>query len=69
MVKTLNITGMMCMHCEARVKKLLEGVDGVVSADVSHEKGTATVTFSKGVSDDTLIKLIEADGYKVTSVK
>ena len=69
MVKTLNITGMMCMHCEARVKKLLEGVDGVVSADVSHEKGTATVTFSKDVSDDTLIKLIEADGYKVTSVK
>ncbi len=68
MVKTLNITGMMCTHCEARVKKLLEGIDGVVSADVSHEKGTATVTLSKDISKDTFVKLIEADGYKVTSI-
>ncbi|MBQ8848923.1 MAG: heavy metal translocating P-type ATPase [Clostridia bacterium] len=69
MKKTIYVTGMMCMHCEARVKKLLEATDGVLSADVSHEKGTAVVTLSKDISDDTLRSLIEADGYKVTEIK
>ncbi len=69
MKKTISITGMMCMHCEARVKKLLEGIDGVTSADVSHEKGSAVVTLSKDVADDTFVSLIEADGYKVTEIK
>ena len=69
MKKTISITGMMCMHCEARVKKLLESMDGVVSADVSHEKGTAVITLSKDVSDATFKSAIEADGYKVTDIK
>ncbi len=69
MKKTISITGMMCMHCEARVKKLLEGIDGVTSVDVSHEKGSAVVTLSKDVADDTFVSLIEADGYKVTEIK
>ena len=68
MKKTLNISGMMCGHCEARVKKLLESIDGVISAEVSHEKGTAEVTLSKDISNYTFIKLIEADGYNVTFI-
>ncbi len=69
MEKTLEITGMMCGHCEMAVKKALEAVDGVESADVSHEKGTAVVTLSKEVSDDVLKKTVEDKDYTVTSIK
>lgn len=69
MEKTLEITGMMCGHCEMAVKKALEAVDGVESADVSHEKSTAVVTLSKEVSNDVLKKTVEDKDYTVTSIK
>lgn len=69
MEKTLEITGMMCGHCEMAVKKALEAVDGVESADVSHEKGTAVVTLSKEVSNDVLKKTVEDKDYTVTNIK
>ena len=69
MEKTLEITGMMCGQCEMAVKKALEAVDGVESADVSHEKGTAVVTLSKEVSNDVLRKTVEDKDYTVTSIK
>ena len=69
MEKTLKITGMMCGHCEARVKKALEAVDGVTEAKVSHEAGTAVVTLSKDVADDTLKQAVEAQDYPVTSIE
>ena len=65
MEKTIRIEGMMCAHCEARVKKCLEELDGVETAVVSHEKGTAVVTLSKDVSEETLKSAVEAQGYKV----
>ena len=65
MEKTIRIEGMMCAHCEARVKKCLEELDGVETAAVSHEKGTAVVTLSKDVSEETLKSAVEAQGYKV----
>ena len=69
MEKTMHITGMMCGHCEARVKKALEAVDGVTEAKASHEAGTAVVTLSKDVADDTLKKAVEAQDYPVTSIE
>ena len=69
MEKTMHITGMMCSHCEARVKKALEAVDGVAEAKVSHEAGTAVVTLSKDVANDTLKKAVEAQDYPVTSIE
>ena len=63
---TMKIEGMMCGHCEARVKQTLEAIEGVAKADVSHEKGTAVVTLSGEVSRDTLKQAVEAQGYKVT---
>ena len=69
MEKTMYITGMMCGHCEARVKKALEAVDGVTEAKVSHEAGTAVVTLSKDVADDTLKQAVEAQDYPVTSIE
>ena len=69
MTKTLKVEGMMCMHCEARVKKALEAVDGVESAVASHEKGTAVVTLSADVADDVLAKAVEAQDYKVLGVE
>ena len=60
MTKTMNIEGMMCGHCEARVKKALEALAGVESAEVSHEKGTAIVSMSADVADDTLKEAVEA---------
>lgn len=66
MTKTLKIEGMMCPHCEARVKQLLEELPEVVSAEVSHEKGTAVLTLSADISDDTLKALIENAGYKAS---
>ena len=69
MEKTMHITGMMCSHCEARVKKALEAVDGVTEAKVSHEAGTAVVTLSKDVANDTLKQAVEAQDYPVTSIE
>ena len=69
MKKTVYITGMMCMHCEARVKKILEGTDGILSADVSHKQGVAIITLSKDLSDEFIKEIIEADGYTVTDIK
>ncbi len=63
---TMKIEGMMCGHCEAKVKQTLEAIEGVAKADVSHEKGTAVVTLSGEVSRDTLKQAVEAQGYKVT---
>ena len=62
---TMKIEGMMCGHCEARVKQALEAVEGVEKADVSHEKGVAVVTMKGDVSADTLKEAVEAQGYKV----
>ena len=69
MTKTMKITGMMCGHCEATVKKTLEAIEGVASAAVSHEKGTAVVTLTGDVSDDTLRKAVEDKGYDVTGIE
>ena len=69
MKKTMHITGMMCGHCEARVKKALEAVDGVEEAVVSHDAGTAVVTLSKDVSNDVLKQAVEAQDYPVTSIE
>jgi Cu2+-exporting ATPase len=69
MKKTLKIEGMMCPHCEARVKKLLEDLAEVAEATVSHKKGTAVVKLTAEVSDEALVKLITDNGYKVTDVK
>lgn len=65
MEKTFKVEGMMCPHCEARVKNTLEAMTEVAKAEVSHETGTATVVLSKNVSDDVLKKVIEDQGYKV----
>ena len=64
MTKTLNVTGMMCQHCVAHVKKALEGVDGVSSVDVNLEAGTATVEAAEGVADDTLVAAVVDAGYE-----
>lgn len=69
MIKTLKITGMMCSHCEATVKEALEALDGVVSAEVSHESGTARVTLAGDISDRALKKAVEAKGYKVNGIE
>lgn len=66
---TLKIEGMMCMHCEARVKKVLEEQSGVIKADVSHEKGVAVVSVNSGVDTDDLKCIVEGQGYTVTSVE
>ena len=68
MERTMKIEGMMCMHCEARVKKTLEAIEGVESAVVSHQAGTAVVTVN-GVSDDTLKAAVEAQDYKVLGIE
>ena len=65
MEKTLKIEGMMCGHCEATVKKALEELPQVASAEVSHESGTAKVTLNADISDDALKAVVEAKGYKV----
>ena len=69
MVKTMTIEGMMCGHCEARVKKTLEAIEGVASAEVSHEKGTAVVTLTAPVSDDVLKTAVEAQDYTVKGIQ
>lgn len=69
MTKTMKIEGMMCGHCEAAVKKALEALEGVESAQVSHEEGTALVTLESHVADDVLKKAVEDKDYKVTEIK
>ena len=69
MKKTLHVEGMMCGHCEARVKKALEALPEVSEAVVSHEAGTAIVTLSADVSDETLKKAVEDQDYKVTGIE
>ena len=69
MEKTMKIEGMMCGHCEAAVKKALEGLDGVTEAVVSHENGTAVVKLSADVSNEVLKKTVEDKDYTVVSVE
>ena len=69
MTKTMKIEGMMCGHCEARVKKSLEALDQVQEAVVSHETGTAVVTLKADVDDSVLKKTVEDQDYKVTSIQ
>ncbi len=69
MEKTLKLEGMMCGHCEARVKKCLEALPQVTAAVVSHEAGTAVVTLSGQVEDDVLKKAVEDQDYKVLGIQ
>nr|MCR5685980.1 heavy-metal-associated domain-containing protein [Lachnospiraceae bacterium] len=69
MTKTLKVEGMMCEHCEARVKKALEAVAGVESAVADHNANTAVVTLSTEVSDDVLKKAVEDQDYKVLGIE
>jgi Cu2+-exporting ATPase len=69
MTKTMNIEGMMCGHCEARVKQSLEQLEGVQEAVVSHENGTAVVTLSTEIGEDVLKKTVEEQGYPVLSIE
>ena len=68
MTKTMKIEGMMCGHCEARVKKVLEALDGVEQAEVSHETGTAVVEMTEEVADEVLKKAVEDQDYKVLGI-
>ena len=69
MEKVIEIKGMMCGHCEAHVKKALEALEGVASAEASHEKGTAVVQLSGSVDDAALKKAVEEEGYEVTGIR
>lgn len=69
MTKTMKIEGMMCGHCEARVKKCLEALPQVEEAAVSHETGTAVLTLNAEVADDLLKQTVEAQDYQVLGVE
>lgn len=69
MTKTMMIEGMMCKHCEARVKKTLEAIEGVEEAVVSFEAGTAILTLSKSVDNEILKSAVEAQDYPVLEIK
>ena len=69
MNKTMKIEGMMCGHCEARVKKALEALPEVSGAAVSHESGTAVVTLSAALADEALKKAVEDQDYKVLGIQ
>ena len=69
MEKTMKIEGMMCGHCEARVKKALEALPEVDRADVSHEKGIAVLTLNAEVADELLKKTVEDQDYKVMDIQ
>lgn len=69
MKKTMKIEGMMCEHCEARVKKTLEAIEGVDEAAVSHTDGTAVVTLNADVAEEVLRQAVEAQDYKVLDVQ
>ena len=64
MEKTIRVNGMMCEHCERRVREALEGVDGVLSATADHKKNAATVTLLKDVSDEALKAAVTVAGYE-----
>ena len=64
MTKVIKVDGMMCPRCEAHVTKALLAIDGVEEATASHEESIATVTLSKEVADDVLIKAIVDEGYE-----
>ena len=68
MTKTMKIEGMMCGHCEMHVKKALEALEGVKSAEVSHTTGTAIVTLENEISDDVLKQAVTEQGYQVTDI-
>lgn len=68
MEKTMHIEGMMCPHCEGRVREVLEALDGVETAVTSHEKGTAVLSLSKDVPDALLKETVENAGYRVTAI-
>lgn len=69
MEKTMTIEGMMCVRCEARVKKTLEAIPGVSSVAVSHEAGTAVVTLAAPIEDAVLKDAVQAQGYNVLGIK
>ena len=69
MEKTLKIEGMMCGHCEMHTKKALEALDGVKTAEVSHEAGTAVVSLEKEIPDDVLKQAVVDQGYRVTDIQ
>ena len=69
MTKTMKIEGMMCPHCEARVKKALEAINGVTEAVPSHESNTAVVTLSKDVTNEVLKAAVEAQDYPVLGIE
>ena len=69
MEKTMKIEGMMCGHCEARVKKVLEKLEAVETAVVSHEKGTAMVTLKADITNDELKKTVEDQDYTVVDIQ
>ena len=69
MTKTMKVEGMMCVHCEARVKKALEAIPGVESAAADHSAGTAVVTMNSPVADEVLRAAVEAQDYKVLGVE
>ena len=68
MKKTMKIEGMMCGHCEARVKKVLEALEQVEMAEVSYQEGTAIVTLKTPIADEDLKKIIEDQDYKVLEI-
>ncbi|MBQ4288343.1 MAG: heavy-metal-associated domain-containing protein [Clostridia bacterium] len=68
MKHTVVIEGMMCMHCEATVKKALENIEGIESAEVSHEKGTAVITTTCDVDPEVIKKAVEDKDYKFVSM-
>ena len=67
--RTINIEGMMCEHCEAHVKEALEAIDGVKAAEASHKAGTAVVTLTDDVPNDTMKTAVEKEGYTVHSIQ
>ena len=69
MKKTITIKGMMCPHCEATVKKALESLDAVISAEVSHKDGTAVVTLRSEVADAVLTQCVEAKDFTVSGIE
>ena len=69
MIKTMKISGMMCAHCEARVKKALEAVEGVDEATVSHEKGEARIVLKHPVEDSILCKAVQDQDYDVKGIE
>ena len=69
MKKVLTIEGMMCGHCEARVKKVLEALPQVDAAEVSHEAGTAVLTLNADIDNEVLKKTVEDQDYKVIGIE